>query len=262
MSLNPYHGAALRASRAFLVVAMVAIAAGCGSSHNAAPPTTTETITMLPKKTTSLAVQNFPSTLTGSLVFNIDRTQGSLRHPGGWKRKYTVTLDNLVLHLSGIEGKGDKRKARYNLVSAKESFNGFETLTDSKCRTTHIVWAGSGQKPTGTVEVFSPKFDAEVGFVFLVPQRGRTLTRPCKATSGGQPNTVTRTARIEGNANLSLTPSKTPKQRFQIGIEIQSSTAGTQASGGYTINGNLAAAGVGKPVQLCRERGGKLDCPA
>jgi hypothetical protein len=42
-----------------------------------------------------------------------------------------------------------------------------------------------------------------------------------------------------------------------------SSTAGPQSSGGYTINGSLApAAGAGTPVQLCRERDGKLTCPA
>jgi hypothetical protein len=251
MPLNPDPGAVLRTPKMLAAVALVAVAAGCGSSHSSAPTTTEQS--PLPKKTASLAVQNFPSALTGSLVFDINRTQGSLRQPGGWKRKYTVKLDNLVLHLSGVEGKGDKRKARYSLVSTNESFKGFEDLTDSKCRTTHIVWAGSGQKPTGTVEVFSPRFDAEVGFVFLVPQRGRTLTRPCKSSSGGRPNTVTRTARIEGNANLKLTPSKTPTHRFQIGIEIQSSTAGSQASGGYTINGNLAPAGVGNPVQLCRQ---------
>lgn len=115
------------------------------------------------------------------------------------------------------------------------------------------MWAGSGRKPTGTVELFSPKFDGEVGFVFLVPQKGKTLTRPCNATSGGKKSTVVRTARIQGNANLKLVPSKDPSQRFSIGIEIQSSTAGPGASGGYTINGNLVPAGVGNPVQLCRE---------
>jgi hypothetical protein len=240
----------LRASRALPVVALAAIAAGCGGSHSTVP---TQPVSTLPKATTSLVVQSFPSALTGSLVFDIDRTQGNPRRPGGWKRKYTVKLDNLVLHLSGVEGKGDQRKARYSLVSARESFTGFEDLTDSRCKTTHIVWAGSGRKPTGTVELFSPKFDGEVGFVFLVPQRGRTLTRPCQAPSGGRRSTVIRTARIEGNANLKLVASKAPADRFSIGIEIQSSTAGSQASGGYTINGNLAPAAVGKPVQLCRE---------
>ena len=244
----------LRVTRAFAVVALVAVAAGCGSSHSSAPPTTTA-IPTLPKKTTSLVVQNFPAALTGSVTFIINTTQGNPRKPGGWERKYTVKLDNLVLHLSGVEGKGDKRRARYSLVSSDESFTGSEDLTNSKCKTTHIVWAGSGRKPTGTVEVFSPKFDGEVGFVFLVPQRGKTLTRSCKASSGGQQNTVTRTAKIQGNANLKLQPSKSPTQRFQIGIVIQSSTAGQQSSGGYTISGNLAPAAVGSPVQLCRETG-------
>jgi uncharacterized protein (DUF4415 family) len=245
----------LRVTRAFAVVALVGVAAGCGGSHSATPPTT-EPISTLPKKITSLVVQNFPESLTGSVTFVINRKQGKPKQPGSWKRNYTVKLDNLVLHLSRIEGKGDKRRARYNLASSDESFTGYEDLTNSKCKTTHIVWAGSGRKPTGTVEVFSPKFDGEVGFVFLVPQRGKTLTRPCNASSGGQRNTVIRTARISGNANLKLTPSKSPTQRFSIGIEIQSSTAGQQASGGYTINGALApAAGAGRPVQLCRETG-------
>jgi hypothetical protein len=113
------------------------------------------------------------------------------------------------------------------------------------------------------VEIFSPKFDAPVGFVFLVPQRGATTTRPCGATSGGQKNTVTRTAKIEGNANLKLTASKAPAARFSIGIEIQSSTAGTLESGGYTIGGTLAPpAGASNPVRLCRQQGDKLNCPA
>jgi len=245
----------------FAAAALAVVAAGCGSSSSSAPPTTTDVPT-LPKKTTSLVVQSFPSALTGSLTFVINRTQGNPRKPGGSKRDYTVNLDHLVLRLSGVEGKGDKRKARYSLVSSAESFSGFEDLTNSKCKTTHIVWGGSAQKPIGTVEVFSPKFDGEVGFVFLVPQHGRALTRPCKASSGGRRNTVTRTAKIQGNANLKLTPSKTPADRFSIGIEIQSSTAGAQESGGYTINGNLAPSGVSRPVQLCRETGGKLICPA
>jgi hypothetical protein len=239
----------------FAVVALVVVAAGCGGSHSSAPPTTTEHISTLPKKTTSLVAQNFPSALTGSVTFIINRTQGNPRKPGGSKRQYTVKLDHLVLHLSGVEGKGDKRKAHYSLVSSDESFTGSEVLTTSKCKTTRIVWSGSAHKPSGTVEVFSPKFDGEVGFVFLVPQRGKSLTRPCTASSGGQKNTVIRTARIEGNANLKLVPSKTPSQRFSIGIEIQSSTAGPQASGGYTINGTLVPASVGSPVQLCRQTG-------
>ena len=255
----------LRVSRTFAVGAAVLLAgvvAGCGGSGNAAPPTTTQHVSTLPKKTTSLVVQNFPSALTGSVTFTINRTQGNPKKAGGWKRHYTVTLDNLVLHLSHVEGKGDKRKASYSLASADESFTGAEDITNSKCQTTHIVWAGSpGRKPTGTVEVFSPKFDGEVGFVFLVPQKGKTLTRSCKATSGGQPNTVTRTARIEGNANLNLRPSKTPTERFAIGIEIQSSTAGASSTGGYTITGSLApAADVGAPVKVCRQTGDKLDC--
>jgi hypothetical protein len=249
----------LRFSRAFAVVAAVLLAgvvAGCGSSGGAAP-STTQQITTLPKAKTSLVVQNFPSALTGSVVFTINRTQGNPKKAGGWKRHYTVTLDNLVLHLSHVQGKGDQRKASYSLVSADESFTGAEDSTNSKCQTTHIVWAGSpGHKPTGTVEVFSPKFDGEVGFVFLVPQKGKTLTRSCKATSGGKRNTVARTARIEGNANLNLRPSKTPTERFAIGIEIQSSTAGASSTGGYTINGSLTpAAAVSNPVQLCRQTG-------
>ena len=244
----------LKVSRAFAVVALVAVAAGCGSSHSSAPPTT-EPINTLPKKTTSLRVENFPSALTGSLTFAIDQTQGNTKTGPGRKQDYTVKLDNLLLSLRGVEGKGDNRKARYGLESVNESFTGSEVLTTSKCKTTQIVWAGSGKKPTGTVEVFSPKFDGEVGFVFLVPQRGDTRTRPCTASSGGKRSTVTRTARIEGNANLKLVPSKSPDQRFSIGIEIQSSTAGPDASGGYTIKGNLVPASVGSPVQLCRQTG-------
>jgi hypothetical protein len=236
-------------------VLLAGVAAGCGGSKNAAPPTTTEPVTTLPKKTTSLRVENFPSALTGSLTFAIDQTQGNPRKGRGRKQNYTVKLDNLVLSLRGVEGKGDNRKARYSLQSVDESFTGSEVLTNSKCKTTHIVWAGSGHKPTGTVEVFSPKFDGEVGFVFLVPQRGKTLTRPCTASSGGRRSTVTRTAKIQGNANLKLVPGTTPSQRFSIGIEIQSSTAGPEASGGYTIKGTLVPASVGNPVQLCRQTG-------
>ena len=172
-----------------------------------------------------------------------------------------MTLDNLILRLSGVTGKGVNGKARYSLVSVDESFKGFEAITNSKCQTTHIVWAGSGQKPTGTVELFSPKFDGEVGFAFNIPQKGTTLTRSCKATSGGTPNTVSRTAQINGNANLRLENTKTPTQRFSIGIEVQSSTAGPSSTGGYTINGTLVpASDVGTPVKLCRDDNGKLDC--
>ncbi|HZD97330.1 MAG TPA: hypothetical protein VE132_04105, partial [Micromonosporaceae bacterium] len=115
----------------------------------------------------------------------------------------------------------------------------------------------------GAVKIFSPKFDAEVGFSFLVPQRGTTVTRPCRSTSGGTRNTVTRTAEIQGNANLKLTATKTPAGRFSIGIEVQSSTAGPQETGGYTINGTLAPpANSSHPVQLCRQQGDKRTCPA
>ena len=154
----------LRFSRVLAVAAgvlVVGVVAGCGGSHSATPPTTTQQITTLPKKTTSLVVKNFPSALTGSVQFTINRTQGNPRKAGGWKRHYTVKLDNLVLHLSHVSGKGNNRKASYSLVSADESFAGSEAITNSKCKTTHIVWAGSpGQKPTGTVEVFSPSSTA------------------------------------------------------------------------------------------------------
>lgn len=241
--------------------ALVVVAAGCGGSHNAAPPTTTPPTSTVPAKTAALVAQNFPQELTGSVAFNINRTQGNPKKAGGWRRRYTVTLDNLVLRLDAVTGKGDKRKAHYTLASANESFKGFEDITNSKCQTTHIVWAGSSQKPTGTVEVFSPKFDGEVGFAFDVPQHGNTLTRSCKATSGGTPNTITRTAGISGNANLRLEDTKAPTQRFTIGIEVQSSTAGPASTGGYTINGSLVpASDVGSPVKLCRDDNGKLDC--
>jgi hypothetical protein len=243
----------------FAVAALVAVAAGCGGSHSTAPDTTIRTTTV-PNKTLALVAQNYPSELTGSVTFNINRRQGNPRKPNGWKRRYTVTLDHLVLRRTGVAGKGANRKARYTLASAKESFKGSETLTNSKCQTTHIVWAGSGQPPRGTVEVFSPKFDGEVGFAFDVPQRGATLTRSCTATSGGTPNTVNRTARISGNANLRLEDTKVPTQRFSIGIEVQSSTAGASSTGGYTINGTLVPASVGSPVKLCRDDNGKLDC--
>jgi hypothetical protein len=235
---------------------LVGVAAGCGGSKSTAPTTTTTPpVTTLPDKTTSLRVENFPSALTGNVTFTINQTQGNPKKAHGRKQNYTVKLDNLVLHLTGVTGKGDNRKARYSLQSVDESFTGSEVLTNSKCKTTQIVWAGTGQKPTGTVEVFSPKFDGEVGFVFLVPQRGTTLTRPCGATSGGTRSTVTRTAKIQGNANLKLQPSKTPNERFSIGIEVQSSTAGRSESGGYAITGNLVPASVGNPVQLCRQTG-------
>jgi hypothetical protein len=54
---------------------------------------------------------------------------------------------------------------------------------------------------------------------------------------------------------LKLVPSKDPSQRFSIGIEIQSSTTGPGASGGYTFKGNLVPPGVGSPVRLCRQTG-------
>jgi hypothetical protein len=244
-------------------VVVAVVLAGCGSSHSSAPPTTTSTIPTIPKKTLELAVQKFPQTLDGSISFTINRIQGKPNRPHGWKRRYSVTLDHIVLHLTGTSGKGDQRKARYNLVKAHESFTGSETLTNAKCQTTRIVWAGSDQAPTGTVELFGPKFDAQVGFVFLVPQRGTTTTRPCRSSSGGQKSSVTRTARIEGNANLKLVAAKNPAGRFSIGVEVQSSTAGPDQSGGYTINGELAPpASASNPVQICRSDGGKLDCPA
>jgi hypothetical protein len=256
----------LRVGRAFgvaAVAALVLVAAGCGGSGSSSPsttaPTTTQTNT-IPKQTTSLVVKNFPSTLTGGLTFHINSAQGKPNEPGAWKRRYTVTLNNLVLRLAGISGTGDTRQARYHLVSADEGFTGFENLTSSKCKTSHIVWAGTNRKPTGTVEVFGPKFDSSVGFVFLVPQQGKTVTRACNASSGGTKATVTRTARIEGNANLNLLPGQRPTKRFLIGIEIQSSTAGPQSSGGYTISGSLNPASEGSPVTLCHSTNGKLNC--
>ena len=251
----------LRVTRALPAVLLAVIVAGCGGSHSSAPPTTS-TIPTIPLKTLQLTVQKFPQTLEGSVVFNINRTQGNPKKAGGWKRKYTVTLDHLVLRLSSVQGEGAKRQARYSLVKAHESFAGTETLTNAKCKTTRIVWAGSAQPPTGTVQIYGPKFDAPVGFVFLVPQRGASTTRDCHASSGGTKNTVVRTAKIEGNANLKLTASKQPAARFSIGIEIQSSTAGAAQSGGYTIGGTLTPPAVGKPVQICRQQGDKLDCPA
>jgi hypothetical protein len=253
----------LRISRALAVAGLVAIAAGCGGSHSTAPttPTTTQRTSTVPKHTFQLVAQNFPSVLTGSVTFNVNRTQGNPKKPEGWRRRYTVTLDDLVLRLAGTQGKGDKRKARYTLASAHEVFTGFEDITNSKCKTTHIVWAGSGKAPTGTVEIFSPKFDADVGFAFDVPQRGNTLTRSCKASSGGTKNTVTRTAQISGNANLRLEATKIPTQRFSIGIEVQSSTAGPSSTGGYTIVGTLVpASDVSIPVKVCRPQGGRSIC--
>jgi hypothetical protein len=207
-------------------------------------------------------VQQFPRELAGSVVFKIDRTLGTQGKPRSSRRKYTVSLTHLLLRRTWVRGQGDARKARYDLVSAREAFSGYEDLTSSKCKTTRTVWAGSGAPPNGAVEIFSPKFDASVGFIFYVPQRGRTTTRPCGSHSGGRRNTVTRTARIVGNANLKLVASKTPAARFSIGIEIQSSTVGSGETGGYTINGNLAPPLTGSPVQVCRSHSGKLSCPA
>jgi hypothetical protein len=254
-------GTMSRVSRVWPAAALVAIVAGCGSSHSAAP-TTTATIPTTPQKTVELVVQQFPRELAGSVVFNIDRTQGKPGRPRSSRRKYTVSLTHLLLRRSWVRGKSDQRKARYDLVSAKETFSGFEDLTSSKCKTTRTVWAGSGARATGAVEIFSPKFDALVGFIFYVPQRGSTTTRPCGSRSGGVQGSVTRTARIVGNANLKLVASKVPAARFSIGIEIQSSTAGPGQSGGYTINGSLAPPQTGSPVQVCRSHGGKLTCPA
>src|SRR5439155_1753187 len=119
-----------------------------------------------------------------------------------------VTLSHLLLRREWVHGNGDSRKASYHLVSAREAFSGYEVMTDSKCKTTRTVWAGSRRPATGTVEIFSPKFDASVGFVFLVPQRGKTTTRRCHSTGGGTKGTASRTARIVGNANLKLTATK------------------------------------------------------
>jgi hypothetical protein len=83
-----------------------------------------------------------PSDLTGNVTFVINQKRGNPKRAGGRKQNYTVKLDDLVLHLSGVEGTGDNRKARYSLQSVKESFAGPESLTNSKCQTTHIVWAG------------------------------------------------------------------------------------------------------------------------
>jgi hypothetical protein len=251
----------LRSSGALVVVALAIVLAGCRGSHSSAP-TTTETVPTLPKSVTQLAVKSFPASLAGNLTFNIDRTQGNPKQPGGSRRNYVVKLSNVQMHLANVQGTGAKRTARYNLVSADESFSGYEDLTNSKCQTTHIVWGGSGHAPTGAIAVYGPKFDSRVGFIFLVPQRGRTLTRPCGATTGGTPNTVTRTARIVGFANLKLKNTKAPSQRFAIGIQIESSTAGSGESGGYTINGSLKPPDSGTPVQICKQHGDKLTCPA
>jgi hypothetical protein len=250
----------LRVSRALPAVALVALVAGCGGSHTATPPTTTQQVNTVPKPTLELVVDNFPSELEGSVVYRVNSVQGNPKKPGGVKRNYTVMLDHLVLRLAGVRGKGDKRQARYNLVSAHQSFSGFEDLTSSKCKTTHIVWDGSGKAPVGAVQIYSPKFDAPVTFVFDVAQRGTTMTRPCRSSSGGVRNTVTRTARIDGDANLRLEATKNPAGRFSIGIEIQSSTAGPAQSGGYTINGTLVPPETGNPVKVCRQASGRPTC--
>lgn len=131
---------------------------------------------------------------------------------------------------------------------------------DRQLQDHHIVWDRSGRHPTGTVEIFSPKFDAPVRFVFLIPQRGATLNAALSTSSGGQPNTVTRTANIQGNANLRLTSTKDPAGRFSIGIEIQSSTAGPAQTGGYTINGTLVPSSTRAPVKVCRQPTGQTTC--
>jgi hypothetical protein len=256
----------LRATRAFgLAAALVALGftvTGCGGSHSAAQtkPTDRQTVNTVPEQASQLVAKNFPSALTGFLTLDVDSAQGHQDTPGASKRKYTVTLDNLVLRLAGTQGTGNHRRARYRLVSADESIKGFENITSSRCQTTHIVWAGPGRKPTGTVDVLGPSFDAGVGFLFLVRQRGQALTRPCKATSGGRKSTLTSTAKIQGDANLRLEAAKDPTQRFSIGVEIRSSTVGPSASGGYTVSGLLAPTSESAPVTLCRNQGGNLDC--
>jgi len=242
------------------VTALALVVAGCGGPGSSAPTTTAQTAPGNTVPSTQLVVKNFPSTLTGTVTLAVDSRQGKENEPGASERKYTVTLNNLVLRLAGINGTGDQRRASYRLVSADESISGFENVTNSKCETSHIVWDGTNRTPSGTVDVLGPTFDSSVGFVFLVPLKGDALTRPCKATSGGRESTVSSTARIAGNANLNLLPGKSPTKRFLIGIEIQSSTNGPSASGGYTINGLLHPASEGRPVTLCRSADGKLDC--
>lgn len=214
----------------------------------------------MPQPALDLVVQSFPTELVGGVSFSVDSTKGNPKKPDGWIRKYTVALDHIVLRLTDARGKGDERRARYRLESARESLSGFEDRTSSKCETTHIVWDGTSRRPTGTVVIDSPKFDASVAFAFLVPQRGATTTRACNSSGAGVRSTVTRAARISGNANLRLETEKNPLGRFSIGIEIRSSTVGPSQSGGFTISGTLKAAGA--PVRLCRESGGKLSCPA
>lgn len=137
----------------------------------------------MPQPTLALVVQNFPTELVGNLTYAINSTQGNPKKAGGQKRKYTVTLDHLVLRLTSV--KGDNRQTTYKLVSAHQAFDGFEDITHSKCKTTHIVWDGSGRAPAGAVAIYSPKFDASVGFVFNIFQRGATATRPCGTTRAG-----------------------------------------------------------------------------
>ncbi len=135
-------------------------------------------------------------------------------------------------------------------MSSNESVSRY--LTTSKRKTAHIVWGEApGKHPTGAVEIFGPKFDGAVGFVFLVPQRGKATTRFCNASSSSEQNTVTRTGRIDGNANLRLESTKTPARRFSIGIETQLSTSGPSRSGGYAINGALVPSDTGAPVNVC-----------
>jgi hypothetical protein len=167
------------------VTALVLAVAGCGGSGSSTPTTTAATAPVnIPKQ--QLVVKNFPSTLTGAVRFDVDSRQAKENEPGSSSRKYTVTLNNLALRLARIDGTGDNRHASYRLVSADESFTCFENVTSSKCRTSHIVSDGTNRKPAGTVDVLGPTFDSSVGFVFLVPLKGKALTRSCKATSGGR----------------------------------------------------------------------------
>jgi hypothetical protein len=197
------------------------------------------------------------------LSFTIDRTHLNPSKPGGFHRRYTVLLHDVTFRLKSVHGRGVTRTASYTVSAAQATFHGFEVLTTSKCETTRIVWHGrQGRRITGALRIYGTKFRSSTSYVFLVPQEGAAATRHCGSSGEPRRNTVIRTASINGNGSLKLSRSGPPEQRFVVMIEVQASTAGSNESGGYTINGSLEPpADASIPVKICTQTGARLKCP-